>query len=399
MSRVEIPLEDSLREAIADVALSFRGYNVTNLGRTGELLAVPAYEDILREELARYSKICRDMVGRSVDLLRLVEEQIEPPLDRYAEAVALIVAIEVAQLRLLREVHGVQYTDAKLAFGYSLGEMMAVCCGGGFAAEDLVRVPLAMAPDCADLARDVEMGVLFSREGVIPEADVRRLCLEITRKGRGTIGISAVLSPNTYLLIGQGYSVDHFKTTMAEALLGAHLRINDHRWPPLHTPIVRQRRVPDRAGVMMETLRPGTFPLKPPVVSMVTGKRSYDAHTARELLRQWVDHPQRLWDALCETLASGAKAVLHIGPEPNLVPATFARLSENVRQQVNGKTFDGYRMKAMSSMVQRPWLASLLPARAALLRAPFVEQIVLEDWLIKNAPSKAPLPAPALQAV
>jgi [acyl-carrier-protein] S-malonyltransferase len=389
---------ENLRAGIADIALAFRGYNITNLGRTGELLAVPDYSDILREELSRYSKICGEVVDRSVDLVRLVEERIEPPLDRYAEAVALVVAIEAAQLRLLREVHGVQYTEAKLAFGYSLGEMMAVCCGGAFAAEELIRVPIAMATECADLARDVEMGVLFSREGEIRESVVKRLCADITSQGRGTIGVSAILSPNTYLLVGQGYSVDRFKAAMVEAIPSAHLRINDHRWPPLHTSIVRQRRVPDRAGVMMDTLTPGAFPPKPPVVSLVTGKRSYEAHNARELLRQWVDHPQRLWDAVCETLASGAKAVLHIGPEPNLVPATFSRLSENVRQQANGKTFEGYRMRAMSGIVQRPWLAALLPARTALLRAPFVEQIVLEDWLIKNAPSASRLPEVELKS-
>jgi [acyl-carrier-protein] S-malonyltransferase len=175
---------------------------------------------------------------------------------------------------------------------------------------------------------------------------------------------------------------------MADVLPGSHLRINDHRWPPMHTPIVRQRRVPDRAGVLMEVLTPGAFPLKPPVVSLVTGKRSYEAHTAREVLRQWVDHPQRLWDAVCETFASGAKAVLHIGPDPNLMPATFERLKENVKQQLNVKSFDRYRMKAMSGMAQRPWLAALLPARAALLRAPSVEQIILEDWLLKYAPGR-----------
>jgi len=382
-------MNQSLREGIGDVALAFRGYNITNLGRTGELLAVPAYREIVRRELSRYSRVCADVIGRPVDLQQLVDEKIEPQLDRYAEAVALIVAVEVAQLRLLREVHGIDYSAAKLAFGYSLGEMMAVCCGGAFAPEELARVPIAMAGDCAELARDAEMGVLFSREATIPEVDVRRLCVEITRQGRGTIGVSAVLSPNTYLLIGQGYSVDHFKVAMATALPpGAHLRFNEHRWPPLHTPIVRQRHVPDRAGVMMELLKPGAFPPKPPVVSLVTGKRSYDAHTAREVLRQWIDHPQRLWDAVCETLAAGVKTVVHVGPEPNLVPATFARLSENVRQQTNGRTFDSYRLKAIAGIAQRPWLASLLPARAALLRAPFVQHIILEDWLLVNAPAK-----------
>jgi len=380
-------MDQPLREAVADVALAFRGYNITNLGRTAELLAVPAYRETLQQELARYSRICADIIGAPVDLQRLVDEGVEPQIDRYAEAIALIVAVEVAQLRLLREVHGVDYTEARLAFGYSLGEMMAVSCSGAFAAEELVRVPLAMARDCADLARDAEMGVLFSRAATIPEVDVRRLCSEITAQGRGTVGISAVLSPNTYLLIGQGYAVDQFKDAMAAALPpGAHVRLNNYRWPPLHTPIVRQRNVPDRASIMLQNLKLGAFPLRPPVVSLVTGKRSYEAHTARDLLRQWIDHPQRLWDAVCETLASGVNAVLHVGPAPNLVPATFNRLSENIRQQSNGRTLDSYRMKAINGMMRRPWLASLLPARAALLRAPFVEHINLEDWLLTNAP-------------
>jgi [acyl-carrier-protein] S-malonyltransferase len=387
-------MEQSLRAGIADVALAFRGYNVTNLGRTRELLYVAPYEAILREELARYSLICSEYSPTRVDLTRLVEEGAEPPLERYAESVALIVAVEMAQLRLLREVHGIDYSAAKLAFGYSLGEMTAVCCGGAFAADELVRVPLAMAADCADLARDAEMGILFSREGVIPEATVRRLCVETTHEGHGTIGISAVLSPNTYLVIGQGYSVDRLKDKLPAEIPSAHLRINEHRWPPLHTPIVRQRHVPDRAALLIERLKLNTLPTRPPVISLVTGKRSYEPHTARELLRQWIDHPQRLWDAVCETLASGANAVLHIGPAPNLVPATFTRLSENIRQQGNGKRFEVYRHKAISGMMQRPWLASLLPARAALLRAPYVEQIILEDWLLANVPAPSLAPAP-----
>jgi hypothetical protein len=43
-------------------------------------------------------------------------------------------------------------------------------------------------------------------------------------------------------------------------------------------------------------------------------------------------------------------------------------------------------MKAMSGMVTRPWLAALLPARAALLRAPLLKHVILEDWLIDHAP-------------
>ncbi|RIK77725.1 MAG: ACP S-malonyltransferase [Planctomycetota bacterium] len=371
---------------ITDAALAFRGYNITNLGRTAEFLAVSAYRDLLIEELGRYGDICADTIGQPVDLLQAVRSRLEFDLDRYAEAIALVVAVEMAQLRMLREVHGVDYGGAKLAFGYSLGEMVAACAGGAFAPEDLVRVPLAMAKDCAELARDVQMGVLFSRDAAIPEAEVRRLCVQVTREGAGTIGVSAILSPNTYLLVGQNSSVEHFRALVRHQRPTAQVRCNPHRWPPLHTPIVRQRNVPDRAAVMMEALKPGRFPPRPPVISLVTGKRSYDEHSARETLRQWIDHPQRLWDAVCETLAEGVKFVLHIGPAPNVIPATFTRLAENVRQQTAGRSFDAYRKKAISGIVQRQWLAALLPARASLLRAPYVQQVIVEDWLLDNAP-------------
>lgn len=376
----------ALAPGMDDTALAFRGYNVANLGRTPELLDVPAYRSIVEEELARYGAICSETVAAPVDLLQIVRERIEPGLDLYAGAIALIIAAEVAQLRLLKEIHGVDYKQARVAYGYSLGEMMAICCGGAFAAEDLVRIPLAMAHDCAALAHDVTMGVLFSRGGAIAEHDVQRLCVEITSAGRGAIGISSILSPNTYLLLGQGDTVERFHAAMADALpASAHLRLNDHRWPPLHTPIVRQRHVPDRSSVMLDLLPGGKFPPHPPVFSLVTGKRAYDEYAAREVLRMWIDHPQRLWDAISETLTSGIETVIHIGPDPNLIPATFARLSENIRQQTGGRSAT-YRMRAMSGIVRRPWLASLLPARAALLRAPYVRQIILEDWLLENAP-------------
>jgi [acyl-carrier-protein] S-malonyltransferase len=92
---------------------------------------------------------------------------------------------------------------------------------------------------------------------------------------------------------------------------------------------------------------------------------------------------------VCETLAADVKTVIHVGPQPNVIPATFTRLAENVRQQTEGRTLGSYGKRAMSGIARHPWLASVLPARAALLRAPFVEQITLEDWLLANAPASA----------
>ncbi|MDC0936132.1 hypothetical protein OAS39_07580 [Pirellulales bacterium] len=377
-----------LNSTIEDSALAFRGYNTANLGRTGELLATRSYTDIVAHELRKYGKICAEETRRPADLIEIVKNGVEPELEHYAESLALIVAAEAAQLRLLHEVHGVEYARARHSYGYSLGELTAVCCGGTFAAEDLVRVPIALAEDCVKLAQNAVMGVLFSRGPAIPEADIERLCVHITAEGGGTVGISAVLSPNTFLLIGQNRAIHQFKKEMHDLLpQKAHLRLNSHRWPPLHTPIVRQEGIPDRAAVMMETLPGGIAPPCPPVLSLVTGRLSYDDHSSREVLRRWIDHPQRLWDAVCETLAAKVESVIHIGPDPNVIPATFRRLAENIQQQTGNESWESYGLRAMSGMIRRPWLAALLPQRASLLRAPYLKHIILEDWLLDNAPS------------
>ncbi|NOZ39440.1 MAG: ACP S-malonyltransferase [Planctomycetes bacterium] len=378
----------SISNDITTTALSFRGYNVTNLGRTTELLSEKAYRKIVIEELERFSTVCDGFSDTSVDLVKRVEQNDEPGLKHYAESIALIVAVEVAQMRLLNEIHQVETSRAQVALGYSLGELTAISFAGIFAIDELIRVPLAMAADSLELAHDTRMGVLFSRGPTIDETDVERLCLQITSENNGTIGISAVLSPNTYLLIGQQETVVRFKAAMHDLLpTRAHLRINNKRWPPLHTPIVRQKSITDRASVMLETLSGGFSPPAPPVLSLATGKMSYDDHSARDVIRKWVDHPQRLWDVVDETLDLGVETILHIGPEPNVIPATFNRLSKNVIEQTSGGSLGSLGMRAVSGLARRPWLAALLPARATLLRAPHIKHVIVEDWLIENAPT------------
>lgn len=373
---------------ITSTALAFRGYNVTNLGRTAELLSQPVYREIVVEELHRFSSICTEYSDTPVNLVERVEHGDEPGLDHYAESIALIVSVEVAHMRLLQEIHQVETSQAQLAFGYSLGEMTAISLAGIFSIDELIRVPLAMAADSLKLASNTRMGVLFSRGPTIDETDVERLCLQITSEGNGTVGISAVLSPNTYLLIGQQETVMRFKTVMHDLLpTRAHLRINNKRWPPLHTPIVRQKNIADRAAVMLETIPGGFSPPCPPILSLATGKMSYDDHSARDIIRRWIDHPQRLWDVVDETLDLGVKTVLHIGPEPNVIPATFNRLSKNVIEQTSGGSLGSLGMRAVSGLARRPWLAALLPARAILLRAPHLKHVVVEDWLLENVPN------------
>ncbi|MEX2317804.1 MAG: hypothetical protein WD669_11670 [Pirellulales bacterium] len=380
-------MTNDLPSRIATTAFAFRGYNTTNLGRTPELLAHPVYGPTVHRYLQRASGITSELTGRKVSLSKWVTEKKEPGLDHYAEAVALVMAVELAQVQLLEEIHHVYYSEARLAFGYSLGELTAVACGGVFDMDEVMRVPVAMATDSAALAENVTMGVLFSRGHSIEEMHVRRLCRQITSEGKGTIGISSILSPNTHLLLGQNETIARFKATMHEVLPApAHLKINPDRWPPLHTPIVRQKHIPDRAAVMMDNMRGGFQPPTPPIFSLVTAQRSYDDYRARDILRDWADHTQRLWDAIYETLSSGITTVIHVGPDPNLVPATFHRLSENVQQQTAGNTWGSMGMRAAAGLARRPWLSTLLPSRAALLRAPTLRHVILEDWLLANAP-------------
>ncbi|GIW92044.1 MAG: hypothetical protein KatS3mg110_0085 [Pirellulaceae bacterium] len=370
---------EELRRRLPNAALAFRGYNVTNLGRTAELLEDARYSGIMEEALQEASRWCREAVGRPVDLVRRVRQGQETTLECYDEAVALVVGTSIGQLRALAEVWKVDYRRARLAFGYSLGELSALIACGLLPAAEGLRIPIGLAADSVALAHDARLAVVFSKTDVVAERDVQRLCQQINLEGNGTIGISAILTPNTLLVIGQGQTVARFRE-LAAAALGPKVMVheNRHRWPPLHTPIVWQRCIADRAAhqmLRMPVLAPAP---KPPVLSLVTGQVSYEDYNCREILHRWVDHPQRLWDAVYQILALGIELVIHVGPQPNIIPATLQRLADNVRQQ----TAASLGMRALSHMVRRPWLHAILPRRASLLRAPLIEQITLEDWLL-----------------
>jgi [acyl-carrier-protein] S-malonyltransferase len=135
---------------------------------------------------------------------------------------------------------------------------------------------------------------------------------------------------------------------------------------------------------------------RPPVFSLTTGKIEYNDHNTRTILNRWSDHPQLLWEAVFETLSMGANLMVHVGPEPNLIPATFRRIADNVQAQMNGRSPRSLGLRAVSSM-WRPWVAKWVSSRSALLRAPLVEHVILEDWLLASAPSKRGEPSGALR--
>lgn len=374
-----------LRAQIDQSCFAFRGYNITNLGRTPELLDHPAYGTIVERHLREASEIASEETGQTIDVIGQLRHRQETSLDTFPAAVALILATEVAQVELLSEFHGIEYRNAKLAMGYSLGEISAIVCAAVMPLADAMRIPVGLAKDCAELGENTRMGVLFSRGGVLPSSDVERLCVEINAEGCGVLGISAHLSPNTLLLLGQGDTVNRFDAQRKRCLPDfVHLRKNNSKWPPLHTPIVWERNISNRAGRRMHAASGGLIAPQPPILSLVTGSTSYNDHNTREILTDWTDHPQQVWSVVCETLAAGIKLVVHVGPEPNLFPSTYKRLAENVRGQLSGGSASSLGKRIVSGIVDRPWLATLLPSQAALLRAPAVEHLILEDWLLEE---------------
>ena len=382
------PAGADLTRHIRSTALAFRGYDVANLGRSLELLDHPEYGPVVAEVLAHASEISSDALGMRIDLAAHIRAGEKTALATFPHDVAAIVAMETAQLRLLEEFFEVPIHDVRLSFGYSIGELSSLIFSGVFSLEELLPIPLLLAPDCAELAEDTTLGVLFTRKGpeLHPE-DVERLCTAISGEGHGLIGPSAYLSPNTALLLGQGRTLDRVEALMREYLPEkVMLRRNPNKWPPLHSPLVWQRLIPNRAAVALYKI-PGNRPVpKPTIVSCVTGSASYDPLNARDTLVHWVDHPQLLWDVIMETLVAGVDLLVHVGPAPNLIPATFERLSNNV-----GKQFGNRYMKMLGNgvgwrMNRYAWLARLLPTKAALLRAPHVENVILEDWLLDRSP-------------
>ena len=156
---------------------------------------------------------------------------------------------------VLEECFGIPARDARLSFGYSIGELSALVWSEVFTLEQLLPIALGLCLDCAELANDLTMGVLFTRGPALAMDEVERLCRGISSEGRGLIGPSAFLSPNTALILGQGGTIDRLDELKGSLLNHkSHkvlLRRNANRWPPLHSPLVWQKHIPDRTAMAL----------------------------------------------------------------------------------------------------------------------------------------------------
>jgi hypothetical protein len=60
----------------------------------------------------------------------------------------------------------------------------------------------------------------------------------------------------------------------------------------------------------------------------------------------------------------------------------------NVETQLNSRPFARFGVGVMTRIIRRrTWLQRLMSTDPVLLRAPYIEQITLEDWLLEHDPS------------
>jgi len=381
-ARRQVARED-LKKRISTAAIAFRGYDSSNMGRSPELLEHPVYAPIVRSTLDLASVLCSDALGEKVDLAARVLAREPSTLTTFVQDIGTVVGMEIAQVRILEEVFDIPIRQARLSFGHSIGELAALVIGGVYQMEQLLPVPLSLATDCAELTADTTMGILSVHGATLHTEDVEHLCESISRQGHGLIGPSTYLSPYQALLLGQHDTLSLLEREMTRYLPeGVTLRRRPNHWPPLHTPLVWERNIPNRTAMAMHHISGGDVKPTPAVVSCSTGTASYDEWNSRAILADWTDHPQRVWDAMENTLASGAEIVLHVGPEPKLFPTGFERLSHRVMKQLKMRHLDRLGSSVIPSISRSSWLNRKLPANAVLLRAPFLNHIILEDWLL-----------------
>src|SRR5262249_16991391 len=107
---------EDLKKQITNAAIAFRGYDITNLGRSHELLEHPVYAPIVRGVLDRASVLCSEVLHQEVDLAERVLAREASLLTTFVEDTATIVAMEVAQIELLKTVFEVPVQEAQLTF-------------------------------------------------------------------------------------------------------------------------------------------------------------------------------------------------------------------------------------------------------------------------------------------
>ena len=209
-----------LKARIGTSSLAFRGYDVQNLGRTPELLAHPVYGSTVRRYLDLASAVAADTLHRPFDLAAPVERHEETTLEAFAEDVALIVSMELAQLALLEEFFGIraQARNRPSATASANWRRSSVAACSRWKNSYRFRSP---APTTAPRASPPRRRWASSSRGpAVLLKDVQDLCTEVSAEGNGMVGVSSYIAPNTILVIGQGDTLSRLEKALPKRLPG-----------------------------------------------------------------------------------------------------------------------------------------------------------------------------------
>ena len=302
---------DLIRDRLGTAAFAFRGYNTTNLGRSAELLGHPRlWPGLVERFLREASEVCSEATGRQFDLVGRVRVTSESTLETFAEDIAADRGGRAGAHRDAARSSSTSSMPQPAGAGLQHGrDRRPWFAAASIEMHDLLRPLLVPGRRMRGAGRRTStMGVLFSRGPALDFDAVQRLCLEITAEGRGRDRhLGATWRPTRCCCLGKATrstaSSSACPTRCGEQV---HLRKN-------HAPLAA---VAHAAGVaaqhsriagrdLMQTMPGGFRRPDPPVLSLVTGKVSYNDFNSREILNRWIDHPQRLWDAIYETAGPG----------------------------------------------------------------------------------------------
>ncbi len=208
--------------------------------------------------------------------------------------------------------------------------------------EQLLPIPLALATDCAELTADTTMGILSTQgRSSSDRGRAAPLLLDQQPGARADRAVDLSLAvPGAAAGSGRHAGSARARDARVPARRGdAAAQAEPLASLAYAARVGAQHPQPDRdddvshGGRASANRHRTSFPARPALAN-------YDEWNSRAILADWTDHPQRLWDALENTLASGAELVIHVGPEPKLLTTCFDRLSHRIMKQLKMRHLD-----------------------------------------------------------
>ncbi|MCK8516803.1 SDR family NAD(P)-dependent oxidoreductase [Methylonatrum kenyense] len=289
------------------IAFLFTGQGSQYAGMArGLAMREPAFREALRE--------CQNLLDGELE--QPLERILYP--DRGGEAVLndtantqpALFAVEYALARLL-ESWGIR---PSVVMGHSVGEYVAACVAGVFSLEDGLRLIAARGRLMSALPREGGMLAVLAPAGQV-EADLRA-------SGEQDVSVAAYNGPENVVLSGRSDALGRLGQAFErQGYRVVPLQVSHAFHSPLMEPMLEAfAEVAGRIRYARPTIE---------VVSNVTGARSRDGMTSADYWVRHIRQPVRFHEGVQALVASGADAVLELGPHPVLSAMGQACLADH----------------------------------------------------------------------